>query len=160
MNFFIYFCSKLTTEQYKITTMRTTEPKTEPSPASEAYRYVANAKETLDKKAKLNSDYQAYEDRKYVRAAGHYLWLSVLIMLEAKYHLKKNKRSRVDIDDYKLRLTNDDKKLLSMVNRAYDIMHLNMGYDGVQDKIVCSQGIHLANEIIDRCERHIIPKQE
>ena len=79
--------------------MRTTEPKTEPSPASEAYRYVANAKETLDKKAKLNSDYQAYEDRKYVRAAGHYLWLSVLIMLEAKYHLKKNKRSRVDIDE-------------------------------------------------------------
>ena len=140
--------------------MRATEPKTEPSPAAEARRYVANAKETLSQKARLNNEYQSYEDRKYVRAAGHYLWNAVLIMLEAKYQLKKNKRSRVDIDDYKALLTHDDKKLLSMVNNAYDIMHLFMGYDGVLKKSVCQDGIDLANEIIDRCERQIIPNQE
>ena len=121
---------------------------------------MANAKETLSQKARLNNEYQSYEDRKYVRAAGHYLWNAVLIMLEAKYQLKKNKRSRVDIDDYKALLTHDDKKLLSMVNNAYDIMHLFMGYDGVLKKSVCQDGIDLANEIIDRCERQIIPNQE
>ena len=121
---------------------------------------MANAKETLSQKARLNNEYQSYEDRKYVRAAGHFLWNAVLIMLEAKYQLKKNKQSRVDIDDYKALLTHDDKKLLSMVNNAYDIMHLFMGYDGVLKKSVCQDGIDLANEIIDRCERQIIPNQE
>lgn len=136
--------------------MRTRDTETMKDPATEARRYVDNAKETLDKKAKLNTDYQAYEDRNYVRAAGHYLWHAVLIMLEAKYQLNKNKRSRVDVDDYKMRLTHDDKKLLSLVNRAYDIMHLNMSYDGVQDKTVSSQSIQLANKIIDRCEQLLI----
>ena len=132
--------------------MRATEPKMELNPAAEARRYVNNAHTLLIKKAGLDPETQSYQDRKYVRAAGHYLWHAVLIMLEAIYHLKKTKRSRVDVDDYLMRLTHDDKKLLSMVNNAYDIMHLSMGYDGILKKSVCQEGIQLANEIIDRCE--------
>lgn len=133
--------------------MRATEPKMELNPAAEARRYVNNAHTLLIEKAGLDPETQSYQDRKYVRAAGHYLWHAVLIMLEAIYHLKKTKRSRVDVDDYLMRLTHDDKKLLSMVNNAYDIMHLSMGYDGILKKSVCQEGIQLANEIIDRCER-------
>lgn len=79
----------------------------------------------------------------------------MLIILEAKYHLKKNKRSRVDVDDYKMCLTKDDKKLLTYTNNAYDIMHLNMGYDGVLNKRVCDEGFRLADDIINRCETMI-----
>ena len=122
---------------------------------AEARRYVENAKETLRLNGKYNPEFDSYEDRKYVRAAGHYLWNAVLIILEAKYHLKKNKRSRVDVDDYKMCLTKDDKKLLTYTNNAYDIMHLNMGYDGVLNKRVCDEGFRLADDIINRCETMI-----
>ena len=120
-------------------------------PVKEARRYVDNAKKTLRDDAKLNEDYSSYQDRKYVRAAGHYLWNSVLIMLEAIFHVDRNKRNRVDIDDYLVVISKRDKKLTAMVVRAYDIMHCSMGYDGVLDKDVCGGGVRLAGEIIDRC---------
>lgn len=44
-----------------------------------------------------------------------------------------------------------DKKLLSTVNDAYEIIHLYMNYDGVLRKTICDDGFELANEIIDRC---------
>ena len=44
-----------------------------------------------------------------------------------------------------------DKKLLALVNSGYNVMHLSMGYDGNLSKTVCQDGVHLANEIIDRC---------
>ena len=120
-------------------------------PVKEARRYVDNAKKTLREDAKLNDDYSAYMDRKYVRAAGHYLWNAVLIMLEAVFHVDRNKRNRVDIDDYLMVINKRDKKLTAMVLRAYEIMHLSMGYDGAKDKTVCTVGVTLAGEIIDRC---------
>lgn len=120
-------------------------------PVKEARRYVDNAKKTLREDAKLNEDYSAYMDRKYVRAAGHYLWNAVLIMLEAVFHVDRNKKNRVDIDDYLMVINKRDKKLTAMVLRAYEVMHLFMGYDGAKDKTVCATGITLAGEIIDRC---------
>lgn len=42
-------------------------------------------------------------------------------------------------------------KLLGWVCDGYDVMHLSMTYDGVQNKSVCDAGFELANEIIDRC---------
>lgn len=131
--------------------MRDFNQKNVENPVGEARRYVDNAQKSLREDAKLNEEYGAYEDRKYVRAAGHYLWNAVLIMLEAVCHVKNEKNGRVDIDDYKMIIARRDKKLLSMVNRGYDIMHLSMGYDGVLDKNVCGEGVRLASEIIDRC---------
>lgn len=37
------------------------------------------------------------------------------------------------------------------VNDAYDILHLNMGYDGILNKKVCDEGFNVAEEIVDRC---------
>ena len=65
-------------------------------PLAEARRYVDNAKQTLAQNGQLNKEEHRYEDEKYVKAAGNYLWLSVLMALDAVFHVKANKKkSRV-----------------------------------------------------------------
>lgn len=132
------------------------DPIIEPVDAiKESRRYVDNARDALN--GKLNQVTNRYEDPKYVRAAGNYLWMGVLIALEAVFHVKKQKKGRVDVDDYKLTIANRDRKLLNWVVDGYNIMHLSMTYDGIQLKSTCDEGFHLANAIIDRCET-MLPK--
>ena len=121
-------------------------------PIAEARRYVENAKETLREKGELNIETKLYEDDKYVRAAGNYLWLGVLMALDAVFHVRKDRRTRVNINEYLDAVGKRDRKLLSFVNTGYDVMHLSMTYDGVQAKGVSDEGFRLANNIIDRCE--------
>lgn len=121
------------------------------NPIEESRRYVENAQKVLRENGKLDKDKIFYEDPKYVRAAGNYLWLGVLLALEAVFHLKKQKNSRVDIDDYKALITKRDKKLLTILNDAYNVLHLSMTYDGIQSKKICDEGFSYANTIIDRC---------
>lgn len=120
------------------------------SPMDEARRYVDNARQTLKENGRLNVEFHEYEDRKYVRAAGHYLLHAVFTALDAVFHVQ-NDQNRVDIDDYRMAVRQRDRKLLSLLNQAYQILHLYMGYDGVQNKTTCDEGFRLANEIIDRC---------
>ena len=128
-------------------------------PISDARRYVNNARDTLRDNGKLNTKTGLYEDSKYVKAAGNYLWSGVLIALDAVFHVKKEKKnkkgdnSRIDFDDYIAVITKRDKKLLSLATNGYQIMHLYMTYDGIQDKNTCASGFRLANEIIDWCEK-------
>ena len=120
-------------------------------PVAEARRYVQNAKELLEEKARLDVETQAYQDRKYIRMAGNTLWNGVLLILDATFQLE-NKKGRLSIYDYRNVVGQRDKKLLDMVNRGYDTMHLAMGYDGNLEKAISSAGIRIANDIIDRCE--------
>lgn len=121
-------------------------------PIAEARRYVDNARTTLLEKGELNLETKRYEDDKYVRAAGSYLWLGVLMALDAVFHVRQDRRKRVDIEQYREAVAKRDKKLLGYVNDGYDVMHLSMMYDGVQAKDVSDVGFRLANTIIDRCE--------
>ena len=121
------------------------------NPVEEARRYVQNAKDLLNEKGKLNTEFQYYEDRKYVRMAGNTLWNGVLLILDAVFHVKKNKRSRPKFTDYEKAIADRDLKLLELVNDGYDTLHLAMGYDGNRLKVNCQEGIRLANLIIDRC---------
>ena len=121
-------------------------------PIAEARRYVENARETLKEKGELNVETKRYEDEKYVRAAGNYLWLGVLMALDAVFHVRKDRRTRVDINNYLEAVEKRDRKLLDYVNDGYDVMHLYMNYDGIQAKDICDTGFRLANTIIDRCE--------
>ncbi len=129
----------------------------------EARRYVDNAKKVLNENTKVDPETGFYEDPKYVRAAGNYLWLGVLIALEAVFHVEENKKdkkgkgSRVSVNDYTAAISKRDEKLLDWVNNGYLLMHLSMNYDGIQDKKVCNQGFQLANTIIDRCAM-MLPK--
>ena len=121
-------------------------------PLAESRRYVDNARQTLKQNGQLNIESHRYDDAKYVKAAGNYLWLAVLMALDAVFHVKKNKDSkRVDVDDYKNAVAQRDKKLSVWVNDAYNILHLYMNYDGVQSKGTVDDGFRLANDIINRC---------
>ena len=121
------------------------------NPIEEARRYVNKAKDLLRESGDLDPETHSYTDRKYVKMAGNTLWNGVLFILDTVFHVKKNKKHRPDISDYQQAIGNRDKKLLALVNIGYDIMHLSMGYDGILDKTVCDEGIHIAREIIERC---------
>ena len=122
----------------------------------EARRYVDNAEKALRDNGHYNKELKLYEDDKYVRAAGHYLWHSVLLALDAVFHVRKDRRTRVDVNDYYAAVGKRDKKLLALVNSGYNTMHLSMDYDGNSRKNICDDGIQLANEIIDRCARLLV----
>ena len=121
------------------------------NPIDEARRYVENARETLKEKGELDPELKIYQDDKYVRAAGNYLWLGVLMALDEVFHVRQDRRTRVDIKDYLAAIGKRDRKLLALVNNGYEVMHLYMNYDGNQSKDVCDGGFRLANDIINRC---------
>ena len=121
-------------------------------PIAEARRYVDNARKTLRENGELDVELNRYDDEKYVKAAGNYLWLGVLMALDAVFHVRSDRRTRVDINDYREAVGKRDRKLLTLMNDGYMIMHLNMNYDGNPTKDVSDLGIRLANTIIDRCE--------
>ena len=120
-------------------------------PVEEARRYVQNAKDILNRDGKLDTEFQLYTDRKYVRMAGNTLWNGVLFILDAVFHVKKSRKSRPDFEDYQEAVAGRDRKLLTLINAGYDALHLSMGYDGHGSKVVCQEGIRIANLIIDRC---------
>ena len=138
--------------------MKTPDNEIKTNPFSEARRYVDNARDALRDHGKLNKETGRYEDSKYVKAAGHYLWSGVLIALEAVFQVKHGKKkkkgedSRVYVDDYIAVVANRDRKLLGWVTDGYSVTHLYMGYDGIQDKDICMRGFRLTTQIIDRCE--------
>lgn len=121
------------------------------NPIEESRRYVENARKTLRENGNLDVEQNRYQDEKYVKAAGNYLWGGVLIALDAVFHVKKSEHGRVDIKDYRNAVGNRDRKLLGLVNDGYEIIHLLMGYDGTLSKTICDNGFYFANEIIDRC---------
>ena len=122
------------------------------NPISEARRYVENARTVLLENGKLDLTTGLYEDPKYGRAAGNYLWLGVLQALDAVFHVREDRRTRVNINAYLNAVGKRDRKLLAWVDNGYSIMHLYMNYDGNQDKGLCERGFKIANDIIDRCE--------
>lgn len=121
-------------------------------PIAEARRYVDNARKTLKENGEYDAELNRYNDEKYVRAAGNYLWLGVLMALDAVFHVRQDRRTRVDINDYREAVGKRDRKLLRLMNDGYDTMHLSMNYDGNSVKDVSDSGIRIANTIIDRCE--------
>ena len=121
------------------------------NPIEEARRYVDNARTTLKENGDLDEKSGRYQDEKYVRAAGNYLWLGVLMALDAVFHVRKDRRTRVDINDYTEAVGRRDRKLLDWVDDSYKVMHLYMTYDGIPNKKICDEGFEYARKIIDRC---------
>lgn len=125
------------------------------NPVEEAKRYVENAKKLLVENGELDTETRLYGDRKYVRMAGDTLWKGVLHLLDAVFHVRNDRRTRVHIEDYQEVINKHDQKLAKLVYTGYDTMHLYMGYDGILDKATCDAGFRIANEIIDRCAKMI-----
>ena len=117
----------------------------------EARRYVANAKEVIQK-ANYDPELKIYTDSKYIKMAGNTLWNGCLIALDAALQIRKGK-GRPSIDKYKDAAGKRDRKLLAAIVAGYDTMHLHMGYDGTKNKKTCDSAFEYANAIIDHCEK-------
>jgi hypothetical protein len=118
---------------------------------AESIRYMDNAKDTL---RKAGRDGPHYTDRKYIRTACGTAYNGVLIALDAWLKLKEfpepSKKQRKSIGYYKDAIATIDKKMLSYLDVAYDILHLSGYYDGVKSVKVVEEGFDYAYYIIDK----------
>lgn len=122
------------------------------NPYSEAHRYLENARGLLQKAGRENG---FYRDQKYIRLAGDAAWKAVLIAVEhwlTKKGVVRQKANRPDVDWYSAEISKINHKLNTYFHSAYHILHMSMGYDGVQNKTVIHEGMNQAVEIIARCE--------
>ena len=110
---------------------------------------MANAEAIIDN-ACYDPELKIYTDGKYIKIAGNTLWNGCLVALDAVLNIRQGK-GRPSIDKYKAAAGERDKKLWAAIEAGYYIMHLTMGYDGIQDKKICDAGFEYANAIIDRC---------
>jgi len=116
---------------------------------NEALRYMENAKETLQKAGKMDRQYQ---DSKYVKTACGTAYSGVLVALDGYFILKNipKPKARKKIQYYEENLSKVDKKLLSYLNDAYEILHLYGYYDGFTNSTVIKEGFDLAYTIIEK----------
>jgi hypothetical protein len=118
---------------------------------AESIRYMDNAKETL---RKAGRDGLNYADKKYVRTACGTAYNGLLVALDAWFVLKgipiPRKKQRKSIDYYTFNIAKLDKKILSNLDVAYDVLHLAGYYDGILSVKVIEGGFEAAYEIIDK----------
>jgi hypothetical protein len=119
-----------------------------PNTVTEARRYVDNAKEILREKARKEDGF--YQDKKYVKLAGHAAYTGVLVAFDALLGVKG--KGRKSVDWYLEQIGKMDKKALTSFNAAYDTLHLAMGYDGNPSAKVSLAGIELAESLISWVE--------
>lgn len=111
----------------------------------EAKRYLDNAKTILSEKAHKEDGY--YQDKKYVKLAGHAAYLGVLVALDGLFGTKK--KGRKNVDWYKEELSKIDRKALNSFDSAYETLHLSMGYDGNPSVKIANVGMELADDLIN-----------
>ena len=121
----------------------------------EAYRYLDNATEILQNKAKKSGKF--YDDAKYVRMACNTAYSGLLIALNDFFRQKgtvmpkqKGKRKQaVNVDFYRQNIAKINKSKLKEFNSAYSFLHLYGGYDGDLAVTISKTGLELAKSIID-----------
>ncbi|MBP8993955.1 MAG: DUF5618 family protein [Bacteroidales bacterium] len=113
----------------------------------ECKRYMDNAKEILQKAKKDNG---IYKDIKYVQTACGTAYNAVLLALD-EYLIRKepNKPKSKDIEDYKKRISRQNKTILKILLSAYDELHLAGYYHGTQSAKTVQSGFENAYKIIE-----------
>ena len=129
---------------------------------AEANCYMDNAKETLQKAGKDGSH---YTDPKYVQTACGTAYNGVLIALNGWLALKgipePHKKQRKSIEYYMSNIAKIDKKLASIMDDAYRILHLYGYYDGIRNVKEIGIGFDAAYEIIDKIKpEQFVPVKE
>lgn len=119
----------------------------------EAVRYLQNANDLLKTKARKKDRY--YQDAKYVKMACGTAYSGVLMAVDTFLEMKgqgieKKKYARINVDDYRKRLTTLDKKMLNDFNTAYFVLHLNGYYEGVTNADVIIEGMNSAKQIVNK----------
>ncbi len=111
----------------------------------EPFRYLDNAKEILSTRANKEDGY--YQDKKYIKMAGHTAYSGVLLALDEA--LLRPKKGRKSVEWYKEELAKLDKKILLHFNDVYEIMHLFMSYDGYGKEKIVAMGFESAEKVIN-----------
>jgi len=116
---------------------------------SEARRHIDNAKDFLSNNAKKQDG--LYQDKKYVKIAGHTAYTGVLLVLNELLG-EKNRKTPKSVEWYQFELSRVDKSLLSNFTTAYQILHIDMGYQGTRSAQIASLGLNSAEKIIEWVE--------
>ena len=114
----------------------------------EANRYIDNAKQILREKGHKEDGY--YQDKKYVKMAGHTAYTGVLVALDGYFGIKK--KGRKSVEWYQEELGKMDKKILNAFNSVYELLHLCMGYNGAKSAKIAAVGFEEAETIIQWIE--------
>ena len=111
----------------------------------EAKRYLDNARQILKEKANKEDGY--YQDKKYVKLAGHAAYSGVLVALDG--FLGDKKKGRKSVEWYQKELAGLDKKVSSTFSNVYEILYLSLGYDGATNAELAQLGLREAEKVID-----------
>ncbi|TLV00046.1 DUF5618 family protein [Dyadobacter luticola] len=123
---------------------------------SEARRHIDNAKDFLSNNAKKQDG--LYQDKKYVKIAGHTAYTGILLVLNEVLG-EKNKKTPKSVEWYQHELSRIDKSLLAKFTTAYELLHINMGYQGSRSAKIASVGIQTAEQIINWVETRLAKTQ-
>ena len=119
---------------------------------AEANRYMDNAKDALKKAEKQDDGY--YKDCKYVETACGVAYLGVLRAIDAWFAIKGvpelSKKKHKSIDYYMFNVSERDQKLASIINSAYNVLHIGGYYRGETRIKVIAEGFDAAYEIIEK----------
>ncbi len=119
---------------------------------TEAKRYLDNAKSILKNQAQKENG--IYQDKKYVKLAGHAAYLGVLMALDGV--LGHKSKGRKSVEWYKAELTKLDRRMTSIFDAAYSTLHLSMSYDGNPSAGVATEGLKQAEQIINWVENKTV----
>ena len=111
------------------------------NPKEEAQRYLLNAKEILKEKAGKKDG--LFSDIKYVRMASGTAYSAALIILDEYLSQKEGIKFKKpkSIEEYRLRLAKQNKKLLAILADVYDELHLAGYYHGTQSVNTIQTGL-------------------
>lgn len=124
---------------------------------TEARRHIDNAKDFLSNNAKKQDG--LYQDKKYVKIAGHTAYTGILLVLNELLG-EKSRKTPKSVEWYQYELSRVDKSLLSNFTTAYEILHIDMGYQGIKSAQTASLGIRTAEKIIDWVETRLEKKKQ
>ena len=122
-----------------------TKPQKKQLIVNESMRYLDNALDILRTKAKPT--YTAYEDKKYVRLAGHAAYHSILHAINEAGLVKTKRGQRLDVKDY-ISALKENKKMQDYFSTLYQVFHIEAGYDGFLYKKNLSAYIKDAKQLI------------
>jgi hypothetical protein len=123
----------------------------------EARRYIDNAKGFLKNNARKEDG--LYRDKKYVKIAGHAAYTGILVALDELLGEKKKKTPK-SVEWYQKELSGLDKKVTSDFAAAYQILHLDMGYEGTRSADIARLGLEKAEKIIGWVENRLNKNQK
>lgn len=124
---------------------------------TEARRHLDNAKDFLSNNAKKQDG--LYQDKKYVKIAGHTAYTGILLVLNELLE-EKNKKTPKSVEWYQYELSRVDKSLLANFTTAYEILHIDMGHQGTKSADLASLGLQTAEKIIDWVETRLEKKNQ